>query len=144
MSRAEELINDSIVTAGRQKRPMFASFDDATRIIKELEERLKDIPCKRYVAADKLCESVAELQMQNEALEERIKELENPWISIEDRLPTIGQNCFTTHSRSGVLNACLYGGNSHRAYFESCETGYELTKDVTHWMPIPLIEEQSK
>ena len=80
MSRAEELINDSIVTAGRQKRPMFASFDDATRIIKELEERLKDIPCKRDVATDKLCESVAELQMQNEALEEMlVNTCENLW-----------------------------------------------------------------
>ena len=65
----------------------FVYQDDANRIIKKLEERLKDIPCKRYVAADKLCESVAELQIQNEALEEHVKKLKGDLA--EEELPAL-------------------------------------------------------
>ena len=55
------------------------------------------------------------------------------WISCEDRLPDIGQSVLTNHSEIEIYNTCLYLGK----WFESLETGDDLTPDVTHWMPLP-------
>ena len=67
MSRAEELINDSIVTVGRQKRPMFASFDDATRIIKELEAQVKnrELQIEKLESAERIRKLDAAIRDEN-------------------------------------------------------------------------------
>jgi hypothetical protein len=72
----------------------------------------------------------------------------SPWISVEERLPEIGQPCFLANFNK---RRCGYGrfyaddgastrwerkeGNSTMMYF---------LHEVTHWMPIPEIETNCK
>jgi|APSaa5957512535_1039671.scaffolds.fasta_scaffold62934_2 hypothetical protein len=72
-----------------------------------------------------------------EAMEATIKELENPWISVEDRLPPSCDLKFIRYEN---------GGSDVGRYYEHSKNwlGSMLNLPVTHWMPIPEIKENTE
>ena len=77
-----------------------------------------------------------ELQFQNNLFESRIAELENPWISINDRLPKIGECVLVKCSgRSNpVVGIMRKGRDKH--YFSTIAWNIHMVH-VTHWQPLP-------
>jgi len=68
-------------------------------------------------------------------LHKRIAELENQWISVEDRLPDFHiQILFYAGDMDGLLKGAFYR-HSHR--FRDNEGNFFYKSDVTHWMPLP-------
>ena len=66
---------------------------------------------------------------------ERIAELENQWISVEDRLPEFHiQILFYAGNIDGLLKGAFYR-HSHR--FQDNGGNFFYKSDVTHWMPLP-------
>lgn len=81
-------------------------------------------------------------------LQQRIKELENPWINVKDRLPTnlatLDLVCIGSDLLSGRPDGVQIrrrGYYSFRGEFRNNETEQEVN-NVTHWMPLtPLPKE---
>ena len=65
-------------------------------------------------------------------VQEHIQELENPWISVEDRLPEPATSVFARGMGGRHYVGC---------YIDACWATTEgLPDSITHWMPIPEIE----
>lgn len=98
-------------------------------------------------------EEIATLEGLLKIKEHEIKQLQNPWISVEERLPKDGEKVFT---RSVLI---IEGGgvrNKEEQYLTQiyicrwitdktkqtnmCGVKYNIVDKVTHWMPIPQIE----
>ena len=62
-------------------------------------------------------------------LNKRIAELENQWISVEDRLPVIVQSCLAYMQRRGASITNVVNTQFTKYGFERAS--------VTHWMPLP-------
>lgn len=61
---------------------------------------------------------------------------QSPWISVEEYLPKNDNNVFYTNYLSGALGVGYYvNGNWYEAYTGTVVYG------ITHWMPIPKINE---
>ena len=64
-------------------------------------------------------------------------ELENPWVSVEDRLPDTG------HSKPGHLARIVTDGGAvwttcqHCSYWNHPELYEDSQAPITHWMPLP-------
>ena len=85
-----------------------------------------------------LVERIAELEKENVSLNEQnkrvcseIAELENQWISVEDKLPDELQSVLSFSSYDGVFQSIYRAGN-----FKKTLVVWEHL-NVTHWMPLP-------
>ena len=86
----------------------------------------KEKPLQNMVISANL---VAEIIEENKALLEQIAALENPWVSVDDRLPDEkGHYLVKVSIAENVHRICLYIG--HWVYNTSTITS------VTHWTPI--------
>lgn len=57
------------------------------------------------------------------------------WISVEDRLPQVGEFCDKTGLEFGCV--LVYDGEDvYEEYVHFVRKGYE-TGEITHWMPLP-------
>ena len=73
-------------------------------------------------------------------LKERIEELENPWVSVEDRLPAVGEQI----SGYGIWECDEVIEQSIEIGFRSAidnpkkpEEWCDFSFPITHWMPLP-------
>lgn len=74
---------------------------------------------------------IQRLDDEEKEKDKRIAELENQWISVEDRLPDELQNVLSFDGFNGV------GHTIYRAKaFKKANVVWEQT-NVTHWMPLP-------
>lgn len=70
------------------------------------------------------------------ALKVKIEELEHPWISVDDRLPEEGRDW------KFVNMECAWGVGFYIGDGKWLIGADEFkVSDVTHWMPIPTLEE---
>ena len=70
-------------------------------------------------------------ELINNAVSSRIAELENQWISVEDKLPDELQSVLSFASYDGVFQSNYRAGN-----FKKTLVVWEHL-NVTHWMPLP-------
>jgi hypothetical protein len=94
---------------------------EAWREIRELK--------KRIVELEAIIRGRDELI--NNAVSSRIAELENQWISVEDKLPDELQSVLSFSSYDGVFQSIYRAGN-----FKKTLVVWEHL-NVTHWMPLP-------
>ena len=76
-----------------------------------------------------------------------VNDVQNPWISVEDRLPEKTEGVFSCQVRELEKNKIVYykdtRGYIHTGYFNAIGHWRDLDRDngaiypVTHWMPIP-------
>ena len=79
---------------------------------------------------DTLKGEYGELREDYTIAEDRIAELENPWVSVEDRMPDEGVNVLTYGARPDYDVIYI----NRRIDEKQCEWLYD---GVTHWMPLP-------
>ena len=89
--------------------------------------------------------------------DEEIKQIRNPWISVEERLPEIGDivviNVHNTIDGGGEHHEedqILVGKYDGRWICDRCEQHrmgkylFDTISKTTHWMPIPPIEKEAR
>ena len=72
------------------------------------------------------------------------------WISVKDKLPTMTrENAFSNETSGPVLACCSsykemkvaryerYDEDCEARWVTDCSEGWNITKEVTHWMPLP-------
>ena len=69
------------------------------------------------------------------ALKTELDKLRNPWISVEERLPKVGEFVFVSLANGYVCRGVLYDDVEEIWYVDE----YGIV-DVTHWMPIPELK----
>ena len=90
----------------------------------------------RSVPSSQIAEELHCAHKRNEAKDKRIAELENQWISVEDRLPETFQRVLALTADYDLDPVhTLVHFNGARAGFLS--VGGKKDKKVTHWMPLP-------
>ena len=89
------------------------------------------------------CMDLDVLLIRLNAKSERIAELENPWISVEDGLPyesafVIAKSTGVTESKhqTGILVLYYCTAYTKSERFQSQHRASHVT--VTHWMPLPI------
>lgn len=90
---------------------------------------------------DQLKEDYADLNCHYAAAEDRINELENPWVSVEDRLPEEGTDVLVTVKNK----SCEYiavGYYFKREGWTESYTDEAITVAPTHWMPLPQLPKE--
>ena len=97
-------------------------------IIIALRKQAKELERAELARCAEECEKQSEYEG---GLLDRIAELENPWISVEDRLPDEIQSVLSFASRDGVFQSDYRAGN-----FKKSLVVWEHL-NVTHWMPLP-------
>ena len=55
------------------------------------------------------------------------------WISVKDKMPSIGELCLTTNKEEYCIKVYRFGILEHFTC-ENCSIDHE---SVTHWMPLP-------
>ena len=81
---------------------------------------------------------ISALVKEIDDLEDELKKLRNPWISVEERLPDIGQKVITITNKGKLLLVARTTQPPHKE-----EGGWRWEHyigKVTHWMPIPQIK----
>ena len=76
-------------------------------------------------------DNITRIKAENRAFKKRIAELENQWISVEDRLPDELQSVLSFSSYEGVFQSIYRAGN-----FKKTLVVWEHLS-VTLWMPLP-------
>lgn len=64
---------------------------------------------------------------------------QSPWVSVEERLPENQDIVLVRGEYGGKATAYLYGKDS--GFIVYGEDAYNVFGEVTHWMPIPDLEE---
>lgn len=64
---------------------------------------------------------------------------QSPWISVEERLPYDQDIVLVRGEYGGKATAYYHGNNS--GFITYGEEAYKVFGEVTHWMPIPALEE---
>lgn len=72
---------------------------------------------------------------QTAALQQRVKELEGEWVSVEERLPDIGVRVFI-FTDSGYKDV---GYILHKEFYREADARRynDLGYNITHWRPLP-------
>jgi septal ring factor EnvC (AmiA/AmiB activator) len=109
--------------------------------IKRLENRLallNDDLDKALYRKEKFRQKNQRAQQHIKYLQAELKQLRNPWISVEERLPDIGQKVITITNKGKMLLVARTTQPPHKE-----EGGWRWEHyigKVTHWMPIPKLE----
>lgn len=64
---------------------------------------------------------------------------QSPWVSVEERLPENQDIVLVRDEYGGKATAYLHGKNS--GFIVYGEDAYKVFAEITHWMPIPDLEE---
>lgn len=64
---------------------------------------------------------------------------QSPWISIDERMPENQDIVLVRSEYGGKATAYFHGKNS--GFITYGEDAYKVFGDITHWMPIPALEE---
>lgn len=85
-----------------------------------------------------------ELNYQLAMCQQRIAELEilRQWISINDRMPDIGQKCLILHKVYGNIEKGNYIGNGDWQANWCNRAGKNQVYKITHWMPWDILPEE--
>lgn len=104
---------------------------------------------------NKLKEDYADLNCHYAAALDKINGLENPWISVEDRMPKSGDTVLVLwddrylyngneiHNRR-IQTAICCNEDFDTKCFVADDTYYTEVINVTHWMPLPTPPESEE
>jgi len=84
-------------------------------------------------------ESVEKLEADKQALEDRVRELENPWISVGELLPRYRERVLlriTVGDRFNIQEGYYKGDNQWVDCW--CGTISQDSYPITHWMNLPI------
>jgi len=70
----------------------------------------------------------------------RIKELENPWISVTDKLPDIDEYVLWRLENGSVFQEAI-DKDWDKEWFDGFFKGYKNTGPIAHWMKVPQFKE---